>query len=271
MAELFCFREWILNSMNICWACFSALKNVLVPSVSNWNGIKSGISLNEVLLLHQNLFWALAPHSALQINNLAAISSNDYVLDYTYIWRSQELWYKSRSFLKMTQGFSEVITESYLLRQLLLSWCPLLNPWKKSYDQPRQHIQKQRHYFANKGPSSQGYGFSCGHVWMWELDYKESWEQNNWCFWTMVLEKILESPLDCKEIQPVHPEGDQSWTFIGRTDVEAETPKLWPPDVNSWLIWKDPDAGKDWRQEEKEMTEDEMVGWHHRLNGEEFE
>ena len=150
MAELFCFREWILNSMNICWACFSALKNVLVPSVSNWNGIKSGISLNEVLLLHQNLFWALAPHSALQINNLAAISSNDYVLGYTYIWRSQELWYKSRSFLKMTQGFSEVITESYLLRQLLLSWCPLLNPWKKSYDQPRQHIQKQRHYLADK-------------------------------------------------------------------------------------------------------------------------
>ena len=132
-------------------------------------------------------------------NNLADILSNDYVLGYTYIWRSRELWYKSRSFLKMTQGFSEIITESYLLRQLLLSWCPLLTLWKKNYDQPRQHIQKQRHYSANKGPSSQGYGFSCGHVWMWELDYKESWEQNNWCFWTVVLEKILESPLDCKE------------------------------------------------------------------------
>ena len=95
---------------------------------------------------------------------------------------------------------------------------------------------------------------------MWELDYKESWEPKNWCFWTVVLEKILERPLDCKEIQPVHPKGDQSWVFIGGTDVEAETPKLWPPDAECWLIWKDPDAGKDWGQEEKEMTEDEMVG-----------
>ena len=135
---------------------------------------------------------------------------------------------------------------------------------------PRQHIKKQRHYFVNKGPSSQGYGFSSSHVWMWQLDYKESWVPKNWCFWTVVLEKILESPLDCKEIQPVHPKEDQSWVFIGRTDVEAETPKLWPPDVKSWLIWKDPDAGKDWVQEEKGMTEDEMVGWHHRLNGHEF-
>ena len=99
--------------------------------------------------------------------------------------------------------------------------------------------------------SSQGCGFSSGHVWMWELDYKESWALKNWCFWTMVLEKTLESPLDCKEIQPVHPKGDQSWVFIGRTDVEAETPVLWPPDAKSWLIWKDPDSGKDWRQEEK--------------------
>ena len=96
-----------------------------------------------------------------------------------------------------------------------------------------------------KGPSSQGYGFSSGHVWMRELDYKESWVLKNWCFWTVVLEKTLESPLDCKEIQPVHPKGDQSWVFIGRTDVEAETPILWPPDVKSWPIWKDPDAGKD--------------------------
>ena len=129
---------------------------------------------------------------------------------------------------------------------------------------------KQRHYFANKGPSSQGYGFSCGHVWMWQLDYKESWVPKNWCFWTMVLEKTLESPLDCKEIQPIHPKGDQSWLFIGRTDFEAETPILWPPDVKNWLIWKDPDTGKDWGQEEKGMTEDEMVRWHHRLNGHEF-
>ena len=100
----------------------------------------------------------------------------------------------------------------------------MLPPWKESYDQPRQHIQKQRYYFANKGLSSQGYGFSSGHVWMWELDYKESWEPKNWCFWTVVLEKTLESPLDWKEIQPVHPKGDQSWVFIGRTCVEAETP-----------------------------------------------
>ena len=103
----------------------------------------------------------------------------------------------------------------------------------------------------SKGPSSQGYGFSNGHVWMWELDYKESWVQKNWCFWTVVLEKTLERPLDCKEIHPVHPKGDLSWVFIGRTDVEAETPILWPPDAKSWLIWKDPDAGKDWGQEEK--------------------
>ena len=105
------------------------------------------------------------------------------------------------------------------------------------------HIQKLRHYFAKKGPSSQGYGFSSGPVWMWELDYKESWAQKNWCFWIVVLEKTLESPLDCKEIQPVHPKGDQSWVFIGRTDVEAETPILWPPDSKSWLTGKDPDAG----------------------------
>ena len=138
----------------------------------------------------------------------------------------------------------------------------------ESCDQPREHIKKRRHYFAHKGPSSQGYGFSSGHVWMWELDYKESWAPN-WSFWTVVLEKTLESPLDCKEIQPVHPKGNQSWIFIGRTDAEA--PKLWPPDAKNWLIGKDPDAGEDWRQEEKGMTEYEMVGWHHRLNGHEFE
>ena len=131
-------------------------------------------------------------------------------------------------------------------------------------------MKKQRHYFVNKGLSSQGYGFSNSHVWMWEFNYKESWAQKNWCFWTVVLEKTLESPLDCKEIQQVHPKGDQSWVFIGRSDVEAETSKLWPPDVKSWLIWKDPDAGKDWGQKEKGTTEDDMVGWHHQLNGHEF-
>ena len=114
------------------------------------------------------------------------------------------------------------------------------------------------------------YGFSSSHVWMWDLDHKESWVLRNWCFWTVVLEKNLENPLDRKKIQPVHPKGDQSWMFIGRTDVEAETTVLWPHDVKSWLIWKDPDAGKDWRHEEKGMTEHETVGWHHGLSGHEF-
>ena len=109
------------------------------------------------------------------------------------------------------------------------------------------------------GPSSQSYGFSSSQVWLWELDYKENWAPKNWCFWTVVLEKTLESPLDCNEIQPVHPKGNQSWPFIGGTDVKAETPILWPPDVKSWLIWKDPDAGKDWAQEEKGMIEDEVL------------
>ena len=147
--------------------------------------------------------------------------------------------------------------------------CLLLG--KKSYGQPRQHITKQRHYFVNKGLSSQSYGFSSSHVWMWELDYNESWVPKNWCFWIVVLEKTLESPLDCKEIQPVHPKGNQSWLFIGRTDTEAEAPILLSPDVKNWLLGKDPAAGKDWRWEEKGMTEDEMVGWHHWLSGDEFE
>ena len=132
-------------------------------------------------------------------------------------------------------------------------------------------LKSKRHYFANKGPSSQGYGFSSSHVWMWELDHKESWAPKDWCFWTVVLEKTLESPLDYKEIQQVHPEGNQSWIVIGRTDAEAETPIFWPPDVKSWLIGKDPDVAKDWRQEKKGTTEAEMVGWHHRLNGNELE
>ena len=109
--------------------------------------------------------------------------------------------------------------------------------------------------------------FPCSHVWMWELDYKESWVLKNWCFWTEVLKKTLESPLDCKEIQQVHPKGDKSWVFIGRTDAEAQTPILGTPDANNWLIWKYPDSGKGWRQEEKGMTEEEMAGWYHHLNG----
>ena len=117
-----------------------------------------------------------------------------------------------------------------------------LAPWKKSYDQPRQHIKKQRHYSASKGPSSQSYGFSSSYLWMWELDHKQGWTSKNWCFWTVVLEKTL----DCKEIKPVYPKGNQSWIFIGRTDAEAEIPILWLCDVKNWLIRKDPDAGKDW-------------------------
>ena len=145
----------------------------------------------------------------------------------------------------------------------------MLAPWKKSYGQPKQHIKKQRHYFTNKGPSSQSF-FPSSHVWMWELHYKESWVPKNWCFWTTVLEKTLESPLDCKDIQLVHPK-DQSWVFIGRTDAEAETPMFWQRDAKNWFIGKGPDAGKDWMQEETGTTEDGMVGWHHWLDGREFE
>ena len=133
----------------------------------------------------------------------------------------------------------------------------MLAPWKKSSDQPRQHIKKQRHYFADKDPSSQSYGFSSDHVWMWELDYKENWVPRNGCFWTVVLEKTLESLLEYKEIKLINPKGYQLWIFIGRNDAEAEIPVLWPPDGKSRLIRKDPDAGENWRQEEKGTTR----GW----------
>ena len=168
--------------------------------------------------------------------------------------------------------------------QALFSWAPKSlqmvtvamklkdAPWKKSYDKPRQHVKKQRCHFADRGPYSQSYGFFSSHVWMWELDHKESWAPKNWCFQTVMLEKMtLESPLNTKEIKTVNPKGSQSWILIGRTDAEAETPILWPPDVKNWLIGKDPDAGKDWGQEEKGTTEDEMVGWHHWLGRHEFE
>ena len=147
----------------------------------------------------------------------------------------------------------------------------MLAPWKKSYDKPRQCIKKQKHCFANKGPYSQGYGFSSSHVWIWESDHKESWALKNLCFWTLVLEKTLESPLDCQEMKPVSPKGNQPWIFIGRTDAEAEAPILWPHYTKNWLIGKDPDARKEWRQEEKGLTEDKMVGCHHWLNGHELE
>ena len=147
--------------------------------------------------------------------------------------------------------------------------CLLLG--KKCYDKPTQCIKKQRHYFADKGLYSQSYGFSSSHVWMWELDHKESWAPKNWWFRLVVLEKTLESPLDCKEIQPVHPKGNQPWIFIGSTVAEAEAPVLWPPDAKSWLIRKDPEAWKDWGQEEKAVREDETVREHHWLNGHEFQ
>ena len=140
---------------------------------------------------------------------------------------------------------------------------------EESYDRPRQGIRKQRHHSANQG--RQSYGFPSGRVWMWELDHKESWALKNWCFWTMVLEKSLESSLESKQIKPVHPKGNQSWIFIGRTDAEAEALILWSPDAESWLIGKDPDAGKDWRLKEKRAAENEMVRQHHWLNGYEFE
>ena len=141
--------------------------------------------------------------------------------------------------------------------------------WKKSYDKPRQRIKKQRPYFGDKGPYSQSYGSSSSRVWMWELDHEESWAPKNWCFWTVVLKKTLESPLDSKEIKPVNQKGNQPWIFIGSTDAEA--PILWPPDVKSQFIGKDPDARKDWVHEDKGVREDKMVGWHHWLNGHEFE
>ena len=138
--------------------------------------------------------------------------------------------------------------------------------WKKSYDKPRQCIKIQRHHFAGKGSYSQSYRFSSSHVQMWKVDHKEGWAPKNWCFPAVVLEKTLESPLDNKEIKPVNPKGNQPWIFIRRTD--AEVPILWPPAAK--IHWKDPEAGKDWGQEEKGVTEDETVGWHHWFNGHEF-
>ena len=146
----------------------------------------------------------------------------------------------------------------------------MLAPWKESYDQSRQYIKKQRHYFANNGPSGQRYGFSSGHVWMWEFSYKESWTPKNWCFWTVVFEKVLESPLDCKEIQPFHLKGDQSWVFIGRADAEAETPILWPPDERADSFEMTLMLGMVEGRSGEWTTEDEMVGYHHWLSGHGF-
>ena len=145
----------------------------------------------------------------------------------------------------------------------------MLAPWKKSYDKPRQHISRDV-TLPTKIRLVKAMVFLVVMYGCESWGYKEGWVLKNWCFWTVLLEKTLESPLDCKEIQPVNPKGNQSWIFIGRTDAEAEAPILWQPDVKNWLTGKDPDAGKNWRREEKGTTEDEMVGWHHRLNGHEF-
>ena len=142
----------------------------------------------------------------------------------------------------------------------------MIVPWKESYDKPKQHIKKHRYHFAHTGSHSQSYGFSSSHIQMWELDHKEGWKPKNWCFQNVVLEKTLESALDSKEIKPFNPKGNQPWLFVGRADAEAEVPVLWPPDMKSWLTGKDPDAGKERRQKEKGVTEDEMVRWHHWLH-----
>ena len=141
----------------------------------------------------------------------------------------------------------------------------MLAPWKKSYERLAETL------LCQKVLSSQSYGFSSSHVWMWELNYKEGWVLQNWCFCIVVLEETLESPLDCNVFQPANPKENQSWIFIGRTNAEAETPILWQSDGKNRLVGKDPDAGKDWRQEEKRVTEDEVIGWYHRLHGHDFE
>ena len=141
----------------------------------------------------------------------------------------------------------------------------MLDPWKKNHDKPKQHIKKQKHYFADKSPSSESYGFSSSHV----LDRRECWVLKNWCFWTSVLDKPLESSLNNKDIKPVNPKGNRLWISIER--AHDESPIFWPPDVRNWLTGKDTDAEKDWGQEEKGTTEDETVGWHHQINGHEFE
>ena len=145
----------------------------------------------------------------------------------------------------------------------------MLAPWQKSYDQPRQHIKKQRYNFTKKGPSSQSFIFPSIRVWTWGSDHKKGWTPKNWCFWTVVLKETLGSPLDYKEIKLVIPKGNQSWISIGRTDAEAEAPIIWSPDAKNWLIGKNTHARKDWRQE-KGKTEDEMIWWHHCLDGHEF-
>ena len=172
-----------------------------------------------------------------------------------------EKWKQWQILLSWAPKSLQTVTAAMKLRHLLLGTKAMTT----------KCVKNQRYHFTNKGPSSQSYGFSSSHVQIWELDLKEGWVPKNWCLLTMVLEKTLGSPLDCKEIKPVNPKGNQSWIFIGRTDAEAEASILWPPDAKIQLIRKDPDAGNDCGKEEKGATEDETVGWHHQCDGHEFE
>ena len=216
--------------------------------------IESAMTSSHFILCHPLLLLSLIPPNI-------RVFSNESTL--------QMRWPKYWSF-----GFSISPSNEYPgLISFRMHWLDLLavQGTLKSLLQHHTAIKKWRYYFANKGLYSQSCGFSSSHAWMWELDHKEGWTVENLCFRTVVLEKTLESPLNWKEIKLVNPKGNQSWIFIGRTDAEVEAPVLWPPDAKRWIIRKDPDAGKDWRWEEKGMTEDEMVGWHHRLNGHDFE
>ena len=187
---------------------------------------KVGLKLN----IQKTKIMASSPITSWQIDGETVETERDYFLG---------------SKITADGDFSHEIKRCLLLR-------------KKAMTNLDSILKNKRHYLANKGLSSQNHGFSSSHVWMWELDHKESWVTKNWCFWTVVLEKTLESPLDCKEIQPVHPKGKQSWIFIGRTNDEAETPILWPPDRKNWLIWKDPDA---WNEKLRAGGQEDYRGW----------
>ena len=205
----------------------------------------------------------LAIPSVVFLDQLGPSQPRNWWLTHGWTWIRQE---------KLPNGAQRILpTHTHVSKTNGYCFCLPLLHGRKAMTNLDSVLKSRDVILPTKGPYGQSYGFSSSHVWMWELDHKEGWATKNLCFWTMVLEKTLQSPLDCKEIQLVNPKGNQSWIFIGKTDAEAESPVLWPPDAKSWLIGKDPDVGKDWRQEEKGMTEDEMVGWHHQLNEREFE